>query len=109
MLQKLADDMLNVKQSISNLESSSQDDRHPSQVLEASGTSLPSTATNEDPNDASKPPADTDESFVSIEEFIPDEELGTSHHLNSIHPTTQPSMLKHPSAPLLSTPSPSAL
>ena len=88
--------MLQIKQSIFKLESSSQDVYHPSQVLETSVTSLPST--NEGTTDASKPPADTDESFVSIEEFIPDEELaGTSHYLNSNHPT------------LLSTPSPSAL
>jgi hypothetical protein len=109
-LRKLVDDMLKVKQSISNLESSSQRRCLPSQVSECSVTPLPSTATFEDPNYASKPPADTDESFVSIEEFIPDEELaGTSHHLNSNHPTTQHSMLKHPSPLLLSTQSPSTL
>ena len=112
LLQKLVDDMLKVKQSISNLESSSIQRSHPVQVSKASGSSVPSAATTEDLQlqDSTKPPVDTDESLVSIEEFIIDDELpDTPHHLNSNHPTTQLSRLRHPSTPLLSTTSPSRL
>ena len=86
-----------VKKSIANFESSFPRGRLASGAPEASDTSSPSTATNGDPRDASKPPDDNDESFVSIEEFVPDlEDAGTSNHLNCNHPTTQHSMLKHP-------------
>ena len=109
-LQKLSDDMLKVKQSIFNLESSSKHGCLSSQVAGAPGVSLPSTATIEDPENATNKPADTDESLVSIEEFIHDEELvDTPNHLNSNLLTTQHSMLKHPSPLLISTPSPSSL
>ena len=107
-LKKLANDMMEVKLSISNLKSSPKHRNHPSQVFTVFEAS--NEAANEDlqaKEIANKTPADTDESLVSIEEFIPDEESTGTQHLNSILPTTQHSMLKHP--PLLSTPSPSRL
>ena len=99
---------MEVKLSISNLKSSPKHRNHPSQVFTVFEAS--NEAANEDlqaKENANKTPADTDESLVSIEEFIPDEESTGTQHLNSILPTTQHSMLKHP--PLLSTPSPSRL
>ena len=99
-LLKLVDDMVQVKQSIFNLQPSSPAVSHPSQ--ETPATAVPTRGGNSDAKDVFKPPADTDESFVSIEEFIPDDELaGTPHHLNSNHPTIQHSLLKHPSPLLL--------